>query len=94
MDGEVRELMAAQALMSTDRKRDGVDRIEGLLQSRGHHSDWSAAYYAALAAKISLTETNKEQARRLLNLGLKWSPRDEELRYLTRIVNRLDGAEK
>ena len=92
VEGEEGELLTAQALMETGRQREGVDKIESLLEKRGRGSDWSAAFYAALGAKESLKERNTAQARRLLDLGLKWDPSDEQLHYLTRIVNRLDAG--
>jgi spermidine synthase len=89
---EVQKLAAATALMTanSDRKLEGASLVESLLRQRGPQSNWSAPYYAMLAARVSLAQGDREKTRNLLELGFKYATeRDyDELSYLARILER------
>jgi predicted membrane-bound spermidine synthase len=87
---EVKKLMTAVGLLEgpTDRSREAVDMIEALLRQRTQASDWSAPHYAVMAARRSLGSGDRDKARQVLELGLKFAPDDAQLHYLTRILDR------
>jgi hypothetical protein len=87
---EVNTLLAAAAFLdqnSADKAR-GILLMEQLLRQRGQHSDWSAPYYAAMAARASVGLGDLERSRQLVELGLQAAPDDPQLLYLTRILQR------
>ena len=87
---EVRRLLSAATLLegSSGQQLEGTQAMEALLRQRPPEADWSATHYAALAARISLSHGESERTGRLLELGLKHAPEDEELHYLARILQR------
>jgi spermidine synthase len=89
---EMRELISASAILQSDDqdKAAAVDRIAALLVRRTPKSDWSAGYYAALAAKTSLALGDPAKSRRLVEIGLQTKPY-RELQYLQRILDREDA---
>ena len=78
----------------SDQRNEGVDAIEELLRSYRPGSDWSAAHYASLAARASLSDGNVDKARSILDLALHLAPADLQLAYLSRIVAREEGARR
>ncbi len=91
---EIQKLINAAAMLeaNSNRKLEGVSQIESLLRERQPASDWSAAHYAALAARTSLAQGDAERARTVLTLGLKFEPNDAQLNYLARIMDREQAA--
>jgi predicted membrane-bound spermidine synthase len=87
---EIHRLLNALALLepASERKSEGVALIESLLRQRRPDSAWDAPHFAALAARASLARGDTGKARGLLELGLKDSPDDAQLRYLARIIER------
>jgi len=87
---EIQKLLGATCLLEANsaRKREGVSQIELLLRQRRPEADWSAPYYAALAARACLASGDAERTRAVLKLGLKFAPDDAQLHYLGRILER------
>jgi hypothetical protein len=86
---EIQRLQTAHAWIRTDRRLEGAAKIAELLERRTADSDWSPGYYAALAVKASLAESDAPQARRILKVALPLAPADDQLLYLNRIVERI-----
>ena len=88
---EIQQLVAANALLDQSdpgRRNQGVIQIEALLRHRSDASDWSASYYAAMAARATFANGDLTKSRQLVELGLKHAPDDLQLHYLTRILDR------
>jgi predicted membrane-bound spermidine synthase len=87
-------LFFAEAALQTEpaKQLQEVDSIksilDGLRDYKARDSDWSAAYYAGLAAKASLRLGNVPQAKAILLRGLELEPDAGELQYLSRILQR------
>ena len=47
---------------------------------------WPAAHYAAIAARASFKQGNKDQAKAILQRGLEMEPDSKELAYLLRVA--------
>jgi len=66
-----------------------VDEIKNLLDSVQNYNPqsagWSAAYYASLAAEVSLRLGNVAEAKAILLRGRQLDPNSDELNYLARI---------
>ncbi len=90
----VRQLYFAEAALKAEPAKhlQAIESIGAVLDSlqnyRAQDSDWSAAYYAGLAAKASLHMGNVWQAKAILLRGLQLEPDSDELKYLSRILSR------
>jgi spermidine synthase len=89
---EVKKLIAAAAALEVaaapEQRLAAVDQIQTLLRERTKNSDWSSSHYAALAARVSLVLGQPDRSRQLVELGLKFTPDDQQLHYLARILDR------
>jgi hypothetical protein len=91
---ELRTLLRAEHWLGgkTDKRKEGVEIIASLLRNYHRGSDWSRAHYGALAIKASLSDGDVEKAKDILNLALQSDPRNPQLRYLSRLINRTEFA--
>ncbi len=90
---EIKELLTACALLDSPAKVEGIDRIARLLQNRSPKSDWSAGYYATLAAKAAFAAGDTTRSRNLVKLALALEP-TSQLAYLDRVLNREQGLDR
>jgi hypothetical protein len=93
---DIKQLLTACAMIkpASATTQEGVGLIEALLRSHGPQTQWAPAHYAALAVKASLGQGRLEQAKTILELGLKLDPADSQLRYLQRILERAEASGK
>jgi hypothetical protein len=74
--------------------REPAKRIEeimtGLLSTEQvKPRDFSPSYYGAFIARFAIAEGDLSLALRILRLGLVFNHEDEQLLYLTRVVDRI-----
>jgi spermidine synthase len=90
------KLSGGQALILSEpaRWQEGVEAIESVLLSQSNSTnslaslDWLPGHFAALAARTRIGNNNAEDARKTIALGLKIVPKDNQLLFLQRIVDR------
>src|SRR5205814_6301704 len=94
LNEEVTKLLSAMSKMQNQgaERVEGIDSVLALLRSYGPKSDWSVPHYAARAAKSSIAIGDSKRAREVLSAALQLRPDDEELGYLSRIVERQPNA--
>jgi predicted membrane-bound spermidine synthase len=89
-----RQLYNAEVILRSDptRQLEAIEGIESALYAVQHYrpqeSDWSAAYYTALAVRASVRVGATAQAKAILLRGLQLEPDSDELKYLSRILIR------
>jgi spermidine synthase len=87
-----RQLYYAEATLRTDptRQLQAIGAIKDILDSLKNYkpqdTDWSAAYYAALAVRASERLGDPASAKAILLRGLQLEPDSDELNYLSRIL--------
>jgi hypothetical protein len=93
-NASTRELYYADVVLRTDptRQLQAIEAIKSVLDSvqtyKPQDSDWSAAYYAALAVKACVRLENPALAKAILLRGLQLEPDSDDLNYLSRILIR------
>jgi len=93
----LQQLCRAEAVLKNDPENgagavaDMKNVLDALPSYRRQDAGWSAAYYACLAAEVSLHLGDTAQARAILLRGLQLEPDSGELHYLARIMLR-EGA--
>jgi hypothetical protein len=84
--------MAEYSLRRDVQKLPAIESIESTLNSVTDYSpqgaDWSPAYYADLAIKAALQDSEPDRARTILLRGLQLEPGSDQLHYLSRILLR------
>jgi predicted membrane-bound spermidine synthase len=90
LNDEEKSVEIAFGLLGGDRSRqlEGLDQMESLLRNRQPDARWIAAACAAKASKVSLLHGQANRSKTFLALGLQSDPRDMQLLYLARIVER------
>lgn len=89
----LRQLVMGEYALRMDPKR--MDAVQGIgtglaaaTANSWQDQDWTPDYYAELAIKCSLRESDPGQARAILLRGLELQPDSDHLRYLSRIFLR------
>jgi hypothetical protein len=93
VEPEVKELLAAEALLDSPARIEGIDRFARLLQNRTAKSDWSAGHYGALAAKAAFAAGDTTRSRNLVRLALPIEP-TWQLAYLDRVLKREQALDR
>lgn len=89
-----RQLFEAEAaLQSTPgQQTQALEQIRRVLETtqnyQSENAGWSAAYYASIAAKASLSRGDAQRAKEIVLLGLQLEPNSDVLQYLARILDR------
>lgn len=92
---QFRECLLAEAFILREdaRWKEGADRIEKVLRemSAAHQRklDFSPEYYAALLTRLAIGHRDFEDGLRYLRLGFKFAPTDEQLLFLSRVLDRI-----
>jgi len=93
---EFAECLRLEARMLRDMAnwRDPASRIEQILNDLLAKNilkprDFSPSYFAALVARFAIGDNDWNTALRLLRLGLVFSGQDEQLLYLSRVLDRI-----
>jgi spermidine synthase len=93
VDPEIKELLAACALLDSPARVEGIDRITRLLQNRTPRSDWAIDHYATLAAKAAFAVGDTTRGRNLVRLALAIEP-TPQLAYLERVLDREQALDR
>jgi len=90
-DQVVRRLFDAETALrsGSTMQPQALDQILNVLETTQSYQEgqagWSATYYAGLAAKLSLRQSNPQYSGRILLRGLQLEPDSEVLQYLARV---------
>ena len=97
---EVVRLRKAEALIYSqpERWREGVEAIDEMvanyLRQKPAKSDWKAGALAALAARTRLANGDQTGASNSIALGLQADPKEPQLLFLQRLLEREMSAKK
>jgi hypothetical protein len=86
--------LESQMLRDMSKWKEPATRIEGILtelisKNMLNPRDFSPAYYAGLVARFAMGDNDLTTALRVLRLGMIFSSSNEQLQYLTRVLDRL-----
>ncbi|PYI79632.1 MAG: hypothetical protein DME26_23040, partial [Verrucomicrobia bacterium] len=95
---ELKRLLEAETLMRNGgaRWQEGAGVVETVLDSVARTAtqatNWAPSYFAIMTARASLSQGDRQRAKRVVEIGLKIEPDQPELNYLYRIVERETGS--